>query len=261
MSFWATKFIFDDIPSDTYNLVCGIAGDGGESSSPSGADVEIIEDYLVRRSKPYFYGTKFTSKLEFTLSVFSEDEISRIKLQSIEQWLFGKKEYKKLQILQCDTYDIYFNCILTEGSIIAVGNQVYGIQCRVICDAPWGWGKGIKKTYITASTGTQVKFTNMSDDSSYLYPRIYITSSADQESVTITNVTDNSRVCTFSELYNDEEIFIDCDLKIITSTESGILDRFDGVYPRFIQGYNNVQVVGDLSDFSIEYSPARKVGS
>lgn len=263
MSFWGKKFIFDDIPSDTYNLLCGNFDESssGYQTSSAGSSVEILEEYLTKRSKPYFYGTKFSSKLEFKLVIFSESEINRIKLQSIEGWLFGRKEYKKLQILQCDMYDVYFNCIITEGNIVEIGNLVYGIECTVICDSPWGWGRGIKKTYVCSSAETSIGFTNTSDDSLYLYPKIYLKSGANQANVKIKNITDNNREVIFSQLYLNEIITIDCDLKIVESNNSTILTRFNGKYFRLLQGYNNLYVTGNLSIFSIEYSPARKVGA
>lgn len=261
MSFSATKFIFNDIPSETFGLICAQMSSGGENTSSAGSSVDIVEEYLYRRSKPYFYGTKFSSKLQFSMSVFRETPISRLELESIEQWLFGHRNYKKLQILQCDMYDVYFNCILNEGNVIAVGNEIFGVQCTVVCDAPWGWGKEIKKTYTTVSSGTIINFVNRSDDNFYLYPTIELHSPTYQTDVIIRNITDNNRESTFTNLKSDETVTIDCELKIVESDRADIINRFDGTYFRLLGGNNRLQVFGNLSEFSIIYTPARKVGS
>lgn len=261
MPFWATNFVFDDIPSETFNLICGQINGGGDSSSSAGSAVEIVEEYLYKRSKPYFYGTKFTTKLQFNMAIFSEEPIDRIKLQSIERWLFGHQSYKKLQILQCDMYDIYFNCILNEGNVLTVGNEVVGVECSVTCDAPWGWGKEIRKTYTIPEGGAEISFTNTSDDNFYLQPVVSFYSPISQPNVIIRNISDNNRETIFTSLNSGEQITSNSDLKTMTSNMTGIMDRFNGKYFRFLTGYNRIYVSGNLENFSITYTPARKAGS
>ena len=261
MTFWGTKFVFDGVVSDSYGLLCGKTNDSGEDSSSSGSSVEIIEDYVLKRSKPYFYGIKFSEKLEFSIEFFSENPIDRYLVQAIEQWLFGHRDYKKLQILQCDMYDTYFNCILTKGDVIAVGNEVVGFSCTVTCDAPWGWGKLITNNVPAIDGDTTVEIVNTSDDNLYLYPILNLYSPKQQTDVRIINLSDNNREVYFSSLNSRETIRIDNDIKLASSDKEGIYDRFNGVYFRLLRGKNLVRFVGNFVNTSIEYTPARKVGS
>lgn len=261
MSFWATKFIFDGIVSDSYGLLCGKMGASGEESSSSGSSVEIMEDYIPKRTKPYFYGVKFSEKLEFQLDIFGENTIDRYLVQAIEQWLFGNRSYKKLQLLQCDMYDTYFNCIITKAQTIGVGNEVRGFSCNIICDSPWGWGKKITKKITSSLVDQTIEVVNSSDDSSYLYPVISFYSSEQQSGVRIINTSDQDRETNFSYLISGERITIDNDIKLVESDKDGIYDRFNGVYFRLLRGRNMIRFVGNLEDISISYVPARKVGS
>ena len=261
MSFWATKFIFDGIVSDSYGLMCGKLNSSGEDSSSSGAAVEIIEEYIPRRVKPYFYGTQFAEKLEFQIDIFSESVIDRYLVQAIEQWLFGNRVYKKLQILQCDMYDTYFNCIISKGEVISVGNEVIGFSCTVICDSPWGWGKKVTQNIPSVAVDQTIEIVNSSDDTSYLYPNVTLYSSEQQFNIRIINTSDNNREMAFTSLVSGETLTINNDIKLVESNKGGIYERFNGVYLRLIRGRNLVRFVGNLTNISIEYIPARKVGS
>ncbi len=261
MSFWATKFIFDGIVSDSYGLMCGKLNSSGEDSSYSGATVEIIEEYIPRRVKPYFYGTKFSEKLEFQIDIFSETVIDRYLVQAIEQWLFGNRTYKKLQIIQCDMYDTYFNCIITKGETISVGNEVIGFSCTIVCDSPWGWGKQVTKHISAIELDQTIEIINSSDDTSYLYPVLSLYSPEQQSNVRIINTSDNNRELNFTSLISGETLTIDNDIKLVESDKAGIYDRFNGVYFRLIRGRNLVRFVGNLTNISVIYIPARKVGS
>lgn len=261
MAFIASKFIFDGIPSEIYGLTCAKVGSSGEDYSSSGANVTIVEDYVPRRPKPYFYGTKYEEKLQFQLQFFSEETIERPMVEAIQQWLFGHKEYKKLQILQCDMYDVYYNCILNQGSVIAVGNNIKGFQCNVICDSPWAWGMG-EKYYTRSLIGESIiTVTNSSDDNGYLYPDLSFYSPILQSNVKIINITDNNRESVFSSLFSGESITMKNDIKFTSSNMENLQERFNGVYLRLLRGANKLKIIGNLENITITYVPARKVGS
>ncbi len=55
MSFFSTNFVFDGIPSETYNVYITNLGEG-ESYISSGGQIDINTQSVFRRSVPYFYG-------------------------------------------------------------------------------------------------------------------------------------------------------------------------------------------------------------
>ena len=260
MSFYAKTFVFDGTASDSYGLFCAKKDSSGIDASPLGSEVTIIEDYVNRRETPYFYGVLFNSKLMFPISFFSEDPIPRERVSEISRWLFGLPTYRQLKIIQDDMGDIYYNCMLMQTSLISIGNQVYGFECIVVCDSPWAYGKDFTYTK-TSATGAIVVYNN-SDNSRYTKPTITFTFSEDRENVSIQNTTDTgSSAMTFTSVSEDEVITVNTDLRIITSTAELIQDRFNGNYMYLVQGNNAITVTGTIDTLTIEYTPARKVGS
>jgi phage-related protein len=66
---------------------------------------------------------------------------------------------------------------------------------------------------------------------------------------------------TFTTVFSGEIITIDTNLRMITSNKTLIQDRFNGKYMYLVQGNNAITVTGTIDVLTIEYTPARKVGS
>lgn len=260
MSFYAKTFVFDGKASDFYGLFCAARDASGIDASPVGSEVEIIEDYVNRRETPYFYGVKFSSKLTFPISFFSEQAIPRERVSEISRWLFGLPTYRTLKIIQDDMGDVYYNCMLTQNSLIMIGNKVYGFESTVVCDSPWAYGNDI--TFSKTSATGMISINNVSDNSRYTKPIITLEFSSNQSNVSIVNTTDSgSSATTFTSVYSGETIIINSDLRTISSTEELIQNRFNGKYMYLVQGNNSITLTGNFSNFKIQYTPVKKVGS
>lgn len=260
MSFYGKNFLYNNISSEMYGIICASVDSSGQEISPAGNDVEIIEEYIMRRETPYFYGVSYTSKLEFPMSFFSEKPIPRQRVREIQMWLFGQSTYKKFKIMQEDMSDIYYNCIFTENSLICIGNEVYGFSTTAKCDAPWGWGDLVTLTK-TNATGS-FTIINQSDNIRYTKPTLNLTFSSNQSNVSISNTSDTGRdAMIFSTVTSGEIITIDNDLRIISSNRELIVDRFNGKYLYLIPNINNITITGMIGTFVVSYKPARKVGS
>lgn len=260
MAFYGKNFTYGGVASELYGLICATIDSAGSVTSSTGSDVTIIEEYLNRRETPYFYGVSFSQKLQFPIEFYSEDAIPRQRVSEIEKWLFGLSEYKKLKILQSDLSDIYYNCILTDASLVSVGNEVIGFKATAICDAPWAWGdeKTFKKTDATGA----MSFTNQSDNTRYTKPTITLTFTSNQDEVTIVNTSDTgSTAMIFEDVTAGEIITIDCDLRMISSNRELIVDRFNGKYMYLLPNKNTITITGTVGTFEMSYLPARKVGS
>ena len=259
MAFWATSFIFDGVPSEMFNLFL-ISEDGSGVLENTGSNsVELYTQTVYRRAKPYLFGTQQTPVLTFTLCFASLKPISAIEQQSIQRWLFGQNKYKKLQIMQCDMYDIYFNCFLNNPRLTTVGNYAYSFKCDVQCDAPWAWEFEKNKNYGPYTGAGTLIFNNLSDDNYYMKPVWTIALDDNTDSFQLNNLTDNSS-CSFDNLLPNEVITIDSDRGIIKSS-TGLLrvGNMSGTLPRLVPGINEIQVVGDVSNINIKYQNARKV--
>jgi phage-related protein len=260
MSFYGKNFLYNGISSEVYGLICASIDSSGSETSPAGSDVTIIEEYLNRRETPYFYGVSFPQKLEFPVGFFSEEAIPRERVSEIEKWLFGLSSYKEFKIIQEDLIDVHYNCIFTEGSLVCIGNEVFGFQATAICDAPWAWGdtKVFRKTNATGA----IYLKNQSDNTRDTKPIITLTFTSNQATVSIINTSDiGSSAMVFEDVTSGEVIEVDCDLRTVSSSEEGIVERFNGKYMYLLPDMNTITITGVIGTLEIAYSPARKVGA
>jgi phage-related protein len=263
MAFYAKNFIFNDIPSEFYNLYLGTFNGEGENITTGSDNVNLLTQKLYRRPVPLFWGAEQTPVLTFPLSVYSTSEITAQGYSEIASWLFGQQNYKVLRICQNDMVDVYFNCFLTEPEIVREGNIIRGFTATVVCDSPWGWKEPKSYVYtcnVNYYTTGYIKFLNESANSFYTYPtEVKITANLFGGTVTITNTSDASRQSILTVLPN-EVITINSDLQTISSDLITYpLYNFNLNFPRFIRGVNNLVVTGNLYKLEITSPVAVKI--
>lgn len=264
MPFSAKTFIFDDIPSEFYNLYIGEINGGGESSM-KGSDVELITEKIYRRPKPYLLGVEQKPVLEFEISTYVPGFLTAETYSTIAGWLFGQQRYKVLRLCQNDMQDVYFNAFFTSPEIIRVGNLIRGFKATIVCDAPWGYKNPKTYTYnnyVGYSMSDTVEFFNESANSAYTYPSdVTIVGNIFGGSVTITNVTDNNRQFIYN-IARKETVSFDNDLQIVTSDKYTYpLVYFNKRWLRFVRGYNLLTFSGNITSVSITTPPIEvKIG-
>jgi len=270
--FYGSTFIFDNIPSENYNLcILDFEQTGGQGDSPAGSESKIYQTWLYRKPKPYFYGKSFETPLSFDFTIGRFDPITGIDRGLIERWLLGRNTYLPLQICQDDIADVYFNVMFTSATNKYIGNIHQGITLNAECDAPFGFAK--EKTYSCDVDGdgliTNLSFTfdNQSDDTDYLYPSIVFQTNDIGTSVSLTNTTDDGRVFEFGGAGYDpitanETITINNYNQSIVS-DSGLkrLSKFNKKWFRLLPGLNSLELVGGLISFEITYKFPRKIGA
>jgi len=263
--FWGKSFIWDSVPSETYNL--GIVNfDTGKINSPAGSDIEMFTKSVYRKPKVYLYGVSQRPVLQFSLTIGSPDYVDANMRSLIEKYLFGHTSYKKLQILETDLQDVYFNCLITKGVSSYIGNMNIGFECDVICDSPWAY-EFPKTLYFdypeNVVTDTNYTFFNMSANNDYTYPTIEfkINNVGVGNPVRITNYSDNDRIYGFTGLAKGELITTDCERQIFTTSRDIYrLNTFNKNWLRFVPGANLLNIYGGLSYLEIVTQNVRKVG-
>jgi phage-related protein len=265
--FYAKTFIFDDKPSEFYSLYLGEFSGSGDATTSASNDLSLLTLKLFRRPVPLFWGAEQTPVLQFPLSMYSDaKEIDAMQYSTISTWLFAQQAYKKLRICQPDMQDVYFNCFLTAPQVVRQGNIIRGFTTTVTCDAPWGWKvpKYYSYTYNpnSYSISDTVSFLNESANGFYTYPTpLKITANTFGGSVTITNITDNSRVFTLNVLPN-EVVTLDCDHQIISSTlvTYPLYNLLNQHWLRLLPGVNTLSISGNVYKIEITTPIAVKVG-
>lgn len=263
MGFYASTFIFDDIPSEFYDLRIYNFGSGGMESRSSGGDIEIVTQQVYRRPTPYFYGVNQNQVLTFPLVFGSYSALDSTTINIIHKWLFGQTSYKKLKIVQMDMMDSYYNCFLTNPQTISIGNLAYAFEATVVCDSPWAWShdKTFSKTYSADSVSDNFIFQNESVNGDYLYPEIIFTLNSLGSGITITNASDNNRQFIFTGLSPYETITLNNDRQTLSSS-TGLyrLSKFNLNWFRLLQGANNITITGGVTSFTMNYKLAKIMG-
>ena len=169
------SFIYDNIPSENFNLRIVEFDNAGKQNYDSGVESELSLDVLYRRSKVNYYGRSVNKPLEIDFTAVSFDPISVDDQHIIKSWLLGSMKHVPLRIVQDDMSQIYYNCIITKAEDIKVGNMGYGLSIHFVCDAPWAWEneKILNKDYISGGvTNETFSFFNSSVSKDYLFPII-----------------------------------------------------------------------------------------
>lgn len=263
MGFYAKSFVYNEQPSELYNIEIASVDGGGTTNNKGSGQVDFIEQFIYRRPTPYFYGVYYSDKLTFPVSFFSPDEISAVDLSYIQNWLFGQLGYKRLTIVEPDMDDVYFNCIFTNPEIFRAGNVIYGVTADCICDSQFAYTypKTLSYSFSGSPSGSSIIFYNNSHYPGYLYPSLDFTMSS-SGSFSIVNQTDNDREFLFSGLSGSEVITVNNDLCIIESSLNVVrLPNFNKNFFRLVPGINRLVLTGNISEFNLTYQFFRRMGA
>lgn len=264
-SFYAYDFMYDDIPSQRFDLKIITFEDGGLFSGKGSANINILSQRVLRKSRPYFLGRTQEPVLEFPLTFGTANPISAMDRDLISAWLFGRARYSRLYILQDDMNGAYFNCMLKDPEPQYVGNLNYAFTCTVSCDSPFAYGP--EKTVsgsVVAGTTLSLEIYNSSSEDEYLYPTVHFIVSGDSPiSYYMTNYSDNERSFNFVNMpYGEVEATINNDMQMITSDATGLLTYFNNGWFRLVPKYNLVTVYSEqtIDLFEIKFTERFKMG-
>lgn len=279
MGFTGLDFIFDNQYSENYGLKIMSINGSLTTNASAGCGIEVFADWVYRNPSAHHQGVAQNEPLEFELELVSEDELPGIMRSKISKWLFGRMNFCKLQIVQRDLQDIYFNCHLIDPQLTYIGNHCHGITCKVQCDAPWAWQN--EKTYkfnsnaanqITDESGTYFTWRhyNDSDDTDYTYPIIKFKMKRGGD-FSIINTSDNNREFKFGitengtakTLVENEELIVDCRNQTLETSYTGrntLSEIFNKKFLRLVSGVNDLRITGDFESIEMKYRNARKVG-
>jgi phage-related protein len=263
MAFWGWEFLIDNVSSVDFGLFISSIEGSSVINSPMGSGLNPIVKKLLRNPVEYLYGVELGPPLEFSLEFFSANPISSEDRNIIGQWLFGNMAYRKLQIIQYDLENVYFNVLITNATATYVGNQHYGWRCDIKCDSPFAY----EYSNVTTRTGgagilnETFNFNNLSATQDYTYPLLAFTTNGIGTSFSITNAMDTSRIFLFDSISANETITVDNQRQIITSSLGLMrISRFNKNWLRLLPGINALTSVGGVTSYTITYTPFKKIG-
>jgi len=266
MPFYSHSFSYDNVPSEMYGLYISAIDGDAVSSSEGNSNMEILNQKIWRKTRPYFYGATTSDTLKFNISAHSQEELTAVDFGIIQRWLFSSRNYKTLRIFQPDMTDCYFNAIFNSPEIVRIGGKIYGFNAEVECDSPFGYlfPKTTTKTYTaeTVDDSTLVVENKSDDGGEYVYPKVLVIMNSFGGDVTITNNSDAYRAFTFTSVSASEQIAVDNYRQIVTSS-TGIrrLANFNKKWLRLVPGSNTLRVQGNVATVSITTQfVAKKIG-
>lgn len=243
--------MFDGVISSTYGLYIGSTNKNSVTSN--GINFNTTTDISGNGFKQLLLGVKYDTPMTFVLDMFSVDTIDNMTLSKIQNWLCGRNGYKKLNIIQEDLSNVYFNCMMSSPKITYIGNNARMISVTVTCDSAFAY-EIEKESVFTASTWS---FNNVSDHWDYLMPKVVeiVCRSGD---VKITNITDGRE--TIIKGRKSGEVITMCEETGIVKSSDGLrmMDSFNKNFIRFIPNTNEF-VMQNVSSLKIKYEFLRKV--
>jgi len=256
MGFYGRSFIYDGIPSETYNLYISDIDANAINNSMASSSMDIKEQKIFRRATPYLYGMTPSPNLEFSFSAFSEDEIDASGFELISKWLFSSRSYKAFQIDQPDIQDVVFYSVLQDPEVVRVGGLIQGFTCNVVCNSPFAF-KFPKTTTYTYTTeivdSTEIYYNGSDDTGNYLYPTsMTITMNNTDGDVSITNLNDDNRVVSYTGLSGNEVLTISPMYETLSSsTGLNRLGNSNYKFLRLVAGENQLQIEGNVASISM----------
>lgn len=257
MNYNALNFIFDGVPSERYGLFLCSVNETGKQTYDGGSNIKIHTSKTPLMDYNYLMGAEYEDTFEFKMTFGCSTPKDKFDISLINNWLIGHSQYKKLQILQDDMTNVYYNCILNDYKVVTFGNCAYAFECTVICDRPWALGN--IKTY-TYGLGN-VNHNNGSHTNRITLPKLTFTTIRPNASLSIVNLSNGNWETKFTGLSANETIVVDNQLQIITSS-LGLrrLGNFNKHWLELLPKMNKLSITGDVENIKIEYSEIRKVG-
>ena len=168
----------------------------GMAIEPFVAEIELIEEVIRGRQKPYFKEVK-QRPLSFTVNFAFKEQWNDAKIRSIARWLTNHKIYQPLRFYQdiedIDNSRIFFALVVESSTIIHNYLKQGYITLTIRCDSPWAY-----LPIIPLDKGTTKNFQLDNSGDLPLFPRIQITKIGDGP-LTILNTTNGTQVVFLSK--------------------------------------------------------------
>lgn len=253
--YYALDFIFDGKPSIEYGLkIMEINGNARKTGS-GGLNLDIVMEQVADNQQAFISGVGYGKPLEFNLTISSFKPMDSRVRSAVQRWLFGHRTMKKLQFVQGDMQNIYFNCILNNPKVVSLGGVAYSFEVNVVCDSSYAWERERVYSYTT----NKFNLYNTSDIMGYVKPKIRfeVEKSGDVE---IKNLSNKGRVTSFKGLNQGEIITMDNSLGIIESSNGLlVLDKFNKNLFELVPYLNQIETK-NISRIVFRYSNALRVG-
>jgi len=249
--FTRSEFIIDNIKSSDLGIngVSIIRLDNEmEISTPWIGGKDIIEEKIVRRDMPYFYGTS-KQPLEFSLKFSILDDEYTLEVLFQLGKIFGSGKYVSFQ--STDFIGKIFYVIATSPiNLITYGYYKGWYEVTLRNCAPYAFSlpeiSTFNLSHITSPTIIEIySKSNVPDyrGEYYYYPEIHVDLVNDGTDIIITNLSDGGRQTQLIGCNPNDSVYMNGQLKQIHAENTpSIFSKFNKNWFRLIYGLNRIQI-------------------
>lgn len=259
-------FYYGDRSSEAYGLK--ILHLDTERLKKLAADVEYKTTFDKSRKKFLIKGIDYSSSpATFDIEFISEEPIPDSKAAQAAGWLFNRTTYRRLysDIHYDNTKERvngaikreFINCVFYNPSEIRFADGLHGWQATCMAETVMATQEEVTYTFTSPSGTKSIMVDTDIDD--YVYPSLKISTSAYQQYIGITNLSDQSRDFRVSRVPNGTVLFIDNAHGTITSDSS--ISYYGSLvgrrFFRLVPGNNDLTFSSGMGLVEIKFENAR----
>lgn len=272
---YGSHFEYGGVSSRQYNLI--IANVDTSRVTMLGGKKEGVTVFNKKSKRKYLIGDNYVdSPLSFEIEILTEDgtPFAPTERRQIEKWLFNYRAYRKLYLddaddefgESCEYVDgkplrNYLNCRLINPEKIEYQGGVVGYKATLEADSNMYWQDAVVKTFDidnTTSSNTNITITVDTDIDEYIYPRVVIRMGANGGAISIANLSDDTnRTTQFTGIGANASITMKGEINYVSGE---YYEKFiDRNFIRLLDGENKLNIAGDITSITFEYSARRRL--
>lgn len=183
------------------------------------------------------------------------------EIREIIKWLNSEK-YRKLYLVDDEYTDIYFMATFNVSKIMNVGKCV-GFELNLVCNSSFGYEEKTFKNTISDENKT-ILLSIDNDRESFIYPKIELSIKQNGD-LELSSSTEENRKLILRDCSVGDKIIIDCENRVITSTNEShdLPSSFNFIFPRINYNFDKKEYQLSINlncDAVVEVEQIRKVG-
>lgn len=240
------NFIFDGVQSTRYGLniiriepsLVPVSWSGGK---------EVITGKIKGKKYVHHYSTE-SEVIQFSV-LFSllDEKMTPEKKGEIARWLF-KDDFREFQTTD-DLTKFYYVIATNQIDFMTTDSELGYFQIDFLTNASHAWSRTTRRTFDLSEneTSTVINITNYSNVDDYIYPELEFQLVGNQTSLTLKNLSDGGREFKFTDLTENEKIYVDNEMEQIITDNLQFpfrLGNFNKKWLRLGYGCNQIEVIG-----------------
>lgn len=264
-------YIYDGINSSRYHLL--FANLDTDRLTQICNSVNYTTEFYKGLNRYDIHSKKWDdSPLSFDIEILSEYPIDDIASKKIKRWMFNSSAYKKLyedygakqsldEVINGKVKRSYVECVFSNPFEIRKSGNLFGWKCTCMLAFPMATQEAMEDVYTDFANNITIDIN--SDYNGYVYPYLEIKAgnSSVSTDIMIKNITDNNRSMQIKSVIADSTLYIDCGVgSIVDSSNNSYYDKLsDQKFLRFLQGKNELQIVGDIDNVKFVWNNMRYI--